>query len=85
MTLAHKQREKNSNVNRSSRFGGPSRWECLGKGLAFMQMHKVLFEMFRHFDLRLVDPANPWKASGTRIWVIEDFFAQITKRSPVKP
>ncbi|KAF3010136.1 hypothetical protein E8E14_004761 [Neopestalotiopsis sp. 37M] len=66
-------------------FGGPSRWECLGKGLAFMQMHKVLFEMFRHFDLRLVDPANPWKASGTRIWVIEDFFAQITKRSPVKP
>lgn len=49
-----------------------------------MQMHKVLFELFRHFDLSLVDPAKPWKATGTRIWVIEDFFAQITKRSPVK-
>ncbi|ETS75667.1 hypothetical protein PFICI_12611 [Pestalotiopsis fici W106-1] len=65
-------------------FGGPSRWECLGKGLALMQMHKVIFEIFRHFDLRLVDPANPWKASGTRIWVIENFFAQVTKRSPVR-
>ncbi|KAI0177254.1 cytochrome P450 CYP570A1 [Pestalotiopsis sp. NC0098] len=65
-------------------FGGPSRWECLGKGLAFMQMHKVIFELMRHFDLSLVDPAKPWKATGTRIWVIEDFFAQITKRSPVK-
>lgn len=49
-----------------------------------MQMHKVIFELMRHFDLSLVDPAKPWKATGTRIWVIEDFFAQITKRSPVK-
>ncbi|KAH8682715.1 cytochrome P450 [Xylariales sp. PMI_506] len=62
-------------------FGGPSRWECLGKGLAFMEMHKVIFELFRQFDITLVDPTSPWKASGTRIWGIKDFYVQITKRS----
>ncbi|KAI0469815.1 cytochrome P450 CYP570A1 [Xylariaceae sp. FL0804] len=61
-------------------FGGPSRWECLGKGLAFMQMRKVIFELLRQFDLALVNPSQPWKAAGTRIWGIEDFLVQVTKR-----
>ncbi|KAH8657999.1 cytochrome P450 86A1 [Xylariales sp. PMI_506] len=61
-------------------FGGPSRWECLGRGLALMQMHKVLFELFRKFDFALIDPTSPWKAAGTRVWVIKNFFVQITQR-----
>ncbi|ETS85357.1 hypothetical protein PFICI_03382 [Pestalotiopsis fici W106-1] len=61
-------------------FGGPSKWECLGKDLAFMQMHKIIFELFRKFDVTLVDPATPWKAASTRIWGIEDFNVQFTRR-----
>ncbi|KAI1858528.1 uncharacterized protein JN550_012575 [Neoarthrinium moseri] len=61
-------------------FGGPSRWECLGKGVALMQMHKVVFELFRLFNFTLVNPATPWKAANTRVWTVNDFFVQITKR-----
>lgn len=46
-----------------------------------MQMHKVVFELFRQFDFALVDPVTPWKAYGTRVWVIKDFFVQITSRN----
>ncbi|KAF3026721.1 hypothetical protein E8E14_014757 [Neopestalotiopsis sp. 37M] len=60
--------------------GGPSKWECLGKDLAFMQMHKVIFESFRKFDVTLVNPATTWKAASTRIWGIEDFNVQFTRR-----
>jgi hypothetical protein len=45
-----------------------------------MQMHKVVFELFRKFEFTIVNPSTPWKLSGTRIWGIKDMFVQVTKR-----
>ncbi|CAJ2505839.1 Uu.00g132330.m01.CDS01 [Anthostomella pinea] len=61
-------------------FGGPSRRECPGKGLALLQLHKTFFDLFRCFDFTIPDPVNPWKAVNTRIWNISDMNVRVTRR-----
>ncbi|RYP49476.1 hypothetical protein DL768_004835 [Monosporascus sp. mg162] len=52
-------------------FGMGSRWECLGKRLAYMELTKTLFELFRRYDLAMLNPGpltllgmtdRPWGA-----------------------
>ncbi|KAF5246864.1 hypothetical protein FAUST_1049 [Fusarium austroamericanum] len=38
---------------------GNGRWMCAGKPIAFMELHKVFFELLRAFDFQLVEPLNP--------------------------
>ncbi|KAI0512742.1 cytochrome protein [Xylaria bambusicola] len=40
---------------------GHGRWLCLGKAIAMRELSIVLFELFRHFDWKLVNPEKPWK------------------------
>lgn len=61
-------------------FAGPSRWECLGKGIALIQVHKVVCQLVREFDLTVGNPTQPWKAHGTRIWGISDFYVKAVAR-----
>ncbi|KAF2998747.1 hypothetical protein E8E14_003388 [Neopestalotiopsis sp. 37M] len=61
-------------------FAGPSRWECLGKGIAMIQVHKVVCELVRQFDLTIGDPTKPWRAHGTRVWGIRDFYVKASLR-----
>ncbi|KAI1161936.1 cytochrome P450 [Nemania serpens] len=37
------------------------RWQCLGKGIAMRELTVAVFELFRNFDLAIVDPVKPWK------------------------
>jgi len=41
-------------------FGAGAR-SCIGKNISMMEMHKVLPELFRRFDVRLSHPDRPWK------------------------
>jgi len=45
---------------------GYGQWQCLGKGIAMMELSKVFFELLRNFDFMLVNPAKPWK---NRMWL----------------
>ncbi|RGP74483.1 pisatin demethylase [Fusarium longipes] len=38
---------------------GNGRWMCAGKPLAFMELQKVYFELFRAFDFQLIEPLKP--------------------------
>ncbi|RYO97542.1 hypothetical protein DL765_011143 [Monosporascus sp. GIB2] len=44
-------------------FFNGSRWECMGKRLAYMEITKTLFELFRRYDFAMLNPVEPftWK------------------------
>ncbi|KAI1502492.1 cytochrome P450 [Biscogniauxia marginata] len=55
-------------------FGG-GRWMCAGKAIAIMELNKVTFELFRHFDFQTINPSKPWEEWAnfliyhTNMWV----------------
>ncbi|OLN96772.1 Pisatin demethylase 7 [Colletotrichum chlorophyti] len=48
---------------------GAGRWMCAGKPLAKMELNKVFFELFRHFDFQLVNPQHPMQSTSYLLWV----------------
>ncbi|KAK3306016.1 cytochrome P450 [Chaetomium strumarium] len=60
---------------------GHGRWECLGKNVAQMEINKILFELFRHFDLAIANPPKPWDIMNTMgIFMTNDMLVQVTAR-----
>ncbi|GAB1317193.1 hypothetical protein MFIFM68171_07403 [Madurella fahalii] len=61
-------------------FATGTRWECLGKRIAYLQLGKVLFELFLRFDFAMTDPVKPfdWKHMGFTLH--ENMNVTITKR-----
>ncbi|WYZ43292.1 hypothetical protein EsH8_VI_000991 [Colletotrichum jinshuiense] len=61
-------------------FASGSRWECLGKNIAMMELNKVYVELFRRFDFTLLDPTNPWKSFNAGFFIQSDLNVKITRR-----
>ncbi|KAL0939968.1 pisatin demethylase [Colletotrichum truncatum] len=60
---------------------GYGRFLCLGKPVAQIELAKLIFEMFRNFELAFIDPARPWKIYNTMgLFVISDMWVQVTER-----
>jgi cytochrome P450 len=60
---------------------GYGRWVCLGRNIALIEVHKAIFELLRHFDLALSNPAEPWKTHNSLgLWEIKDMWVDVTKR-----
>jgi cytochrome P450 len=60
---------------------GYGRWVCLGKNIAMIEIHKCIFELFRHFDFALTNPAEPWKTHNSLgLWEIRDMWVNVTTR-----
>lgn len=60
---------------------GYGRWQCLGRNIALLEIHKSVFELFRYFDLALADPARPWRTFDTMgLWQIDDMWVDVTLR-----
>lgn len=56
---------------------GSGRWMCAGQNIAWMELYKFFFELFRHFDLQVADPMKPMKTAGSQhIWLDQDFFVR---------
>ncbi|KAI0381225.1 cytochrome P450 [Hypomontagnella monticulosa] len=54
---------------------------CLGKGIAMMEMSKVLFELLRNFEWGLANPEKPWKmASLMGLRFISDMWVRVDER-----
>ncbi|KAL0934654.1 benzoate 4-monooxygenase cytochrome p450 [Colletotrichum truncatum] len=62
-------------------FAGGSRFECLGKNLAMMELNKVYVELLRRFDFTIVNPAIPWTSENYAIHIQREFNVKITRRS----
>ncbi|KAK1828881.1 putative cytochrome P450 E-class, group I [Podospora conica] len=61
-------------------FGAPSRWECLGKTIALVELNKVFFEIFKRFDISLVDPITPLKTYDASLSIQSDLWVRIQRR-----
>ncbi|KAM3557666.1 hypothetical protein ARSEF4850_004956 [Beauveria asiatica] len=62
-------------------FAAGSRWECLGKNIAQLELNLVFVELFRHFEFTLVDPANPWKSFNAGMFSQSNLNIAVTRRS----
>ncbi|KAH6677016.1 cytochrome P450 71A20 [Plectosphaerella plurivora] len=64
---------------------GHGKWSCLGKPVAQLELSKVVFEIFRHFDLAPMDAAAPWKAANyLGLFVISDMWVQVMERQDAR-
>ncbi|KAH6846992.1 pisatin demethylase [Chaetomium sp. MPI-CAGE-AT-0009] len=54
------QRGKDMEVLVDLVFAGGSRYQCLGKAVAMMEIRKALFELFRRFEFEVMKPDRPW-------------------------
>ncbi|OJJ30776.1 hypothetical protein ASPWEDRAFT_117503 [Aspergillus wentii DTO 134E9] len=59
-------------------FGGGSR-TCIGKNISLMEMHKVLPQLLRTFEIRLHE-GRPWKTRN--VWFVqqEGFYCELVRR-----
>ncbi|OTA97460.1 hypothetical protein M434DRAFT_391921 [Hypoxylon sp. CO27-5] len=60
---------------------GYGRWMCAGKPVAFMELNKIFFELFREFDFQLVNPMKPWDSLSYSQFIEENMWVRITKSS----
>ncbi|TGO49558.1 hypothetical protein BOTNAR_0427g00040 [Botryotinia narcissicola] len=54
---------------------------CLGINLAMMMVHKFFAEVFRRWDIVIVNPTRPWDSRCHGVFQQKDFFVRITSRS----
>lgn len=60
---------------------GYGRWVCLGRNIALLEIHKCIFELFKHFDLALTNPHQPWQIFNTLgLFEIRDMWVDVTLR-----
>ncbi|KAJ4159155.1 uncharacterized protein LMH87_008067 [Akanthomyces muscarius] len=62
-------------------FASGSRWECLGKNIAQLELNMVFVELFRHFEFTLVNPTNPWKSFNAGMFSQSDLHIAVTRRN----
>ncbi|KAF2738093.1 pisatin demethylase [Polyplosphaeria fusca] len=61
---------------------GHGRWQCLGKVVAQVEIHKTIFELLKNFDLALTNPHQPWKIfNALGLFEIEDMWVDVTERT----
>ncbi|KAI1319728.1 cytochrome P450 family protein [Xylariaceae sp. FL0255] len=61
-------------------FGTGTRWECLGKRLAYIELGKVLFELLYRFDFAKTNPMKPFRWMNHGFTAQQDMYARITLR-----
>ncbi|EMR70214.1 putative cytochrome p450 monooxygenase protein [Eutypa lata UCREL1] len=60
---------------------GYGRWMCAGKPIAFLELNKVYFELFRAFDFQIVDPRNSMDSSSAMLFMDKDFYVRVIEAS----
>lgn len=61
-------------------FATGTRWECLGKRLAYIEMGKVIFELFHRFDMSMMSPMEPFKWVNHGLTAQHDMNIRFTRR-----
>lgn len=71
-----RRREMERNVELAFGYG---QWMCAGKSIALMELNKVVFEVFRAFDVQLISPFNPCEAQSYGVFVDSSLFCKISE------
>jgi cytochrome P450 len=56
-------------------------YKCTGRNLATMEIMKMPIELFRRFDVELLNPDKPWKEKGALAMLHSDFWVKLTPRA----
>lgn len=59
---------------------GYGKYQCLGQNVAWLEINKVTFELVRHFDFEIVNPAKPWHSANAGIWLQNNMWVKVTER-----
>lgn len=60
---------------------GYGRWQCLGKVVAQIELHKTIFELFKNFDFAITNPHKPWTIwNSLGLFAIGDMWVDVTER-----
>ncbi|KAF2635619.1 cytochrome P450 [Massarina eburnea CBS 473.64] len=57
--------------------------KCLGVNMAYMELNKIIFELFSHFDISFVNPSQPWKRKARGIFIQSDFNVVMKRRTDI--
>ena len=60
---------------------GAGKFQCMGKGIAYMEVRKLFVELMRRFDFAVVDSKRPLRVESLAIMVVHDFNVRITRRT----
>ncbi|KAF1359821.1 cytochrome P450 [Lizonia empirigonia] len=60
---------------------GYGQWMCAGKTIAFMELNKVIFELFRVFDMNLHDPLKPCHVDSYGVFVESNLRIRLSSAS----
>ncbi|GKT90344.1 pisatin demethylase [Colletotrichum tofieldiae] len=58
---------------------GSGQWMCMGKTIAFMEINKSVFEIFRAFDIQLVEPFAPSTIATYGTFLESQMMAKVSK------
>ncbi|KAL8383263.1 hypothetical protein RB595_006832 [Gaeumannomyces hyphopodioides] len=61
---------------------GYGRWMCAGKPIALMELNKTYFELFRRFDIQIVNTRDPGQETSKNIVFHENLLVKVTERKP---
>lgn len=61
-------------------FFGTGVMMCTGRNLATMEVWKVATQLFRQFDVEIVNPLEPWKQYATIALIVWDFDVKLERR-----
>ncbi|EME40284.1 hypothetical protein DOTSEDRAFT_91489 [Dothistroma septosporum NZE10] len=60
---------------------GSGQWMCVGKTIAFMELYKSVFEIFRAFDLQLAQPFAPSDILAYGVFLESNLMVRVTKNA----
>ena len=56
---------------------------CTGRNLALLEVYKIITQLFRMFDVEIVNTAQPWKVEADIVILHSDFFVKLTERKSI--
>ncbi|KAL2135823.1 hypothetical protein VTI74DRAFT_6752 [Chaetomium olivicolor] len=59
---------------------GSGQFVCVGKGIAMVEVGKVIGELVRRYNWSLADPINPPRIRNNGVWLVRDFWVRVEKR-----
>jgi cytochrome P450 len=57
------------------------KFQCPGRGVAWMEFNKIFVELFRRFDFSLANPVQPAHIRNAGLWLIDEFWVRVTRRN----
>jgi len=72
--------EKKRERERADLFFGHGDYMCLGRHFVMLELYKVIVELWREFEVEVVNPDRPWRSKATISFVHEDFWCTVRPR-----